>query len=217
MNGRFCRIEDALEALSIGLLTIVVDSEDRENEGDFVVAAEKVTPETIHFLISHGRGQVCMPVLKSTADRLEFSPMVAGRGPDTPNFTVPVDHADCRTGISPFERCATIHAILEESSKPENFVRPGHLFPLVAREGGVLERPGHTEATIDLVRMAGLRPAGVLCEICSSDGLHMATRDELLALAAEYRLPIITIDGLIEYRRKHEPSTRQDKLATTCN
>lgn len=217
MNAGFSRIEDALEALSIGLLTIVVDSEDRENEGDFVVAAEKVTPETIHFLISHGRGQVCMPIPKSTADRLEFSPMVAGRGADIPNFTIPVDHAECRTGISPFERCATIHAIADEASKAGDFIRPGHLFPLVAREGGVLERPGHTEATIDLMRLAGLRPAGVLCEICSNDGLHMATRDELLELAAEYRLPIITIDALIEYRRKQEASTRQEKLATTYN
>jgi 3,4-dihydroxy 2-butanone 4-phosphate synthase / GTP cyclohydrolase II len=206
MNSPLCRIEDALEALSVGLLVIVVDSEERENEGDFVVAAEKVTPQTIHFLISQGRGQVCMPVTRETSRRLQFEPMVAGQGPEMPNFTVPVDHATCKTGISPFERCATIHAVVDEESKPSDFVRPGHLFPLVARDGGVLVRPGHTEASVDLVRLAGLRPAAVLCEICSSDGLHMATRDELLEMANEYRLPIVTIDALVEYRRKEEAS-----------
>jgi 3,4-dihydroxy 2-butanone 4-phosphate synthase / GTP cyclohydrolase II len=198
------RIEDALEALSVGLLVIVVDSEDRENEGDFVVAAEKITPQIIHFLISQGRGQVCMPVTQATATRLNFQPMVTGQGKETPNFTVPVDHFTCKTGISPFERCATIHAIVDGDSRPEHFVRPGHLFPLVARDGGVLVRQGHTEASVDLVRMAGLHPAAVLCEICSSDGLHMATRDELMEMAVDYRLPIVTIDALVEYRQKEE-------------
>lgn len=203
MKPGFSRVEDALEALSVGLVTIVVDSEDRENEGDFVAAAEKVTPETIHFLISHGRGQVCMPITGATADRLQLPPMVPGLGSDQPNFTVPIDHIHCRTGISPYERWATIQAIGDEASRPEDFARPGHLFPLVARAGGVLERPGHTEASVDLVRLAGLRPYGVLCEICSNDGLHMATRDELLQLAGDYQLPIITIDALIDYRRRH--------------
>ena len=209
MNSPLCRVEDALEALSVGLLAIVVDSEDRENEGDFVVAAEKVTPQIIHFLISQGRGQVCMPVTPETARRLEFNPMVAGQGQEMPNFTVPVDHATCKTGISPFERCATIHAIVDEASQPTDFVRPGHLFPLVAREGGVLARTGHTEASVDLVRMAGLRPAAVLCEICSSDGLNMATRDELFAMAADYRLPIVSIDALVEYRQREEASRQR--------
>jgi 3,4-dihydroxy 2-butanone 4-phosphate synthase/GTP cyclohydrolase II len=204
MNAPLCRIEDALEALSVGLLVIVVDSEDRENEGDFVVAAEKMTPQIVHFLISQGRGQVCMPVTEETARRLELEPMVSGQGKEMPNFTVPVDHVTCKTGISPFERCATIHAIVDEESRPEHFVRPGHLFPLVARDGGVLVRQGHTEASVDLVRMAGLRPAAVLCEICSNDGLHMATRDELVEMAIDYRLPIVTIDALVEYRRKEE-------------
>jgi 3,4-dihydroxy 2-butanone 4-phosphate synthase / GTP cyclohydrolase II len=208
MKPDLCRIEDALEALSVGLLAIVVDSEDRENEGDFVVAAEKVTPQIIHFLISQGRGQVCMPVTQETAARLAFAPMVTGQDKEMPNFTVPVDHFTCKTGISPFERCATIHAIVDEASRASDFVRPGHLFPLVARDGGVLVRQGHTEASVDLVRLAGLRPAAVLCEICSSDGLHMATRDELLEMAADYRLPIVTIDALVEYRNKEE-SQRQ--------
>jgi 3,4-dihydroxy 2-butanone 4-phosphate synthase/GTP cyclohydrolase II len=135
--------------------------------------------------------------------------MVGGQGQEVPNFTVPVDHFTCKTGISPFERCATIHAMVDEESQPDHFVRPGHLFPLVARDGGVLVRQGHTEASLDLVRMAGLRPAAVLCEICSSDGLHMARRDELLEMAADYRLPIVTIDALVEYRQKEEAQLRQ--------
>ena len=200
----FAKIEDALEALANGLLTIVVDSEDRENEGDFVAAADKVTPQMIHFLVTQGRGQVCMPILQDTADRLRLEPMVAGQGKDQPNFTVPIDYGRCRTGISPAERCATIQAIMDPTSRPEDFIRPGHLFPLVAREGGVLVRQGHTEASVDLVRMAGLSPAAVLCEICSSDGLHMATRDELFDMAYHCGLPIITIDALIEYRQKEE-------------
>lgn len=216
MTKGFSRIEDALEALAVGLITIVVDSEDRENEGDFVAAAEKVTPEMIHFLISHGRGQVCMPVPEATAARLDFHPMVDRRDADMPNFTIPVDHVDCRTGISPFERCATIQAIADETTTAGDFVRPGHMFPLVARGGGVLERPGHTEASLDLVRLAGLRPAGVLCEICSSDGMHMATRDELLELAADCHLPIVTIDALIEYRRKYDRSSQRSGLAASC-
>jgi 3,4-dihydroxy 2-butanone 4-phosphate synthase/GTP cyclohydrolase II len=197
----FSRLDDALEALSLGLPVIVLDSEDRENEGDFVVAAEKITPQIIHFLITHGRGQVCMPVTAHTAERLGLAPMVAAKGADAPNFTVPVDHCRCKTGISPVDRCATIQAIVDEESRPQDFLRPGHMFPLVAREGGVLVRQGHTEASVDLVRMAGLYPAAVLCEICSSDGLHMATRDELLHLASDSSIPIVTIDALIEHRQ----------------
>jgi len=202
--SHFSHIEDALEALAVGLPVIVLDSEDRENEGDFVVAAEKVTPQLIHFLITHGRGQVCMPVTTDTARRLDLQPMVPARGNEVPNFTVPVDHGNCKTGISPFERCATIRAIVDEESRPEDFIRPGHMFPLVARDGGVLVRQGHTEASIELVRMAGLRPAAVLCEICSNDGLHMARQEELLHLAADCHIPIVTIDALIDIRRREE-------------
>jgi 3,4-dihydroxy 2-butanone 4-phosphate synthase/GTP cyclohydrolase II len=179
-----------------------LDSEERENEGDFVVAAEKTTPQLIHFLVTYGRGQVCMPVTSDLARRLDLKPMVTKVGPDVPNFMVPIDHGNCKTGISPLERCATILAMVDEESRAEDFVAPGHMFPLVARDGGVLARPGHTEASIDLVRMAGLKPAAVLCEICSSDGLHMAHRDELLALSADCHIPIVTIDALIELRRK---------------
>jgi 3,4-dihydroxy 2-butanone 4-phosphate synthase/GTP cyclohydrolase II len=212
---RFSRIEDALEALAVGLPTIVLDSEDRENEGDFVVAAEKVTPQVIHFLVTQGRGQVCMPVTAATAQRLQFQPMVSGQGPEMPNFTIPVDHRACKTGISPSERCATIRAIVDDESGPDDFVRPGHMFPLVAREGGVLVRQGHTEASIDLVRMASLRPFAVLCEICGADGLHMARRDELLHLATDCRIPIITIDALIEERRR-EARAQPAVLAATA-
>jgi 3,4-dihydroxy 2-butanone 4-phosphate synthase/GTP cyclohydrolase II len=214
MKRGFCRVEDALEALSAGLLTIVVDSEDRENEGDFVAAAEKITPRMVNFLLHHGRGQVCMPITRATADRLRLEPMVAGQGPDVPNFTVPVDHVDCKTGISPYERAATIQALVDEESRSEDFLRPGHLFPLIARAGGVLERQGHTEASVDLVRLAALRPSAVLCEICSGDGLHMATRDELLEMAAENQLPIITIDALIEYRQSQAGRLECDAVAS---
>ncbi len=202
MSHRLARVEDALDALAIGLMAIVLDSEERENEGDFVVAAEKITPQIIHFLISQGRGQVCMPMTEEIAKRLRFEPMVTGQGKEMPNFTIPVDHVSCKTGISPYERSTTIQAIVDEQSRPEDFVRPGHLFPLVARDGGVVVRQGHTEASVDLVRMAGLRPAAVLCEICSSDGVNMATRDELYELATEFRLPIVTIDALVDYRHK---------------
>src|SRR5262245_11006726 len=212
----FSRIEDALEALVIGLPVIVLDSEDRENEGDFVVAAEKITPQIVHFLITHGRGQVCMPITTDTARRLNLQPMVPARGKEMPNFTVPIDHGNCKTGISPFERCATIRAIVDEESRPEDFVRPGHMFPLVARDGGVLVRQGHTEASIDLVRMAGLSPAAVLCEICSNDGLHMARQEELLHLADDCHIPIVTIDNLIDLRQKAE-SQRCDPIVVSAS
>jgi 3,4-dihydroxy 2-butanone 4-phosphate synthase / GTP cyclohydrolase II len=207
--SNFSRIEEGLEALALGLPVIVLDSEDRENEGDFVVAAEKITPQLVHFLVTHGRGQVCMPVTSDTARRLNLQPMVSARGNEMPNFTVPIDHRTCHTGISPLERCATIQAIVDEESRPDDFSRPGHMFPLVARDGGVLARQGHTEASIDLVRMAGLRPSAVLCEICSSDGLHMARRDELVHLARDSGIPIVTIDELIELRQKE---SRQQAL-----
>ena len=212
----FCKIEDALEALAAGLVVIVVDSEDRENEGDFVAAAERVTPEMVHFLISHGRGQVCMPVTKQTAERLQFLPMATSPGLQMPNFTVPVDHITCKTGISPVERCATIQAIVNEESVPEEFCRPGHMFPLVAREGGVLVRQGHTEASVDLVKLAGLKPAAVLCEICSSDGRHMATRDELFGISQDCGIPITTIDALIEYRQRQQSHEQRRSLAGVC-
>jgi 3,4-dihydroxy 2-butanone 4-phosphate synthase/GTP cyclohydrolase II len=215
MRTRFSRIEDAVDAVASGLVVIVVDSEDRENEGDFVASAELATPEMIHFLISHGRGQVCMPVTAQTAKRLQFQPMLVGGGKEMPNFTLPIDHNSCKTGISPLERCATIQAIMNEESQPEDFDRPGHMFPLIAREGGVLVRQGHTEASIDLVRLAGLRPGAVLCEICSSDGRNMATRDELFDIAQDCHIPIVTIDDLVEYRRQEEARSADRATSTS--
>src|SRR6185436_34694 len=154
-----------------GRVVIVVDAEDRENEGDFVCAAEKATPETVNFMITHGRGQVCAPLLPEVCERLKLGPMVeTNTAPLGTAFTIPVDHRTAKTGITAQERATTIQSILDPHSKPSDFVRPGHLFPLVAKEGGVLRRAGHTEAAVDLARLAALAPAGVLCEILDEEG-----------------------------------------------
>ncbi len=204
MSARFSSIEAALAALARGETIIVLDSEDRENEGDFICAAEKVTPEVINFLITHGRGLVCMPILREDCDRLKLHPMIdhntASLGT---NYTISVDHRLSRTGITAAERAQTVQAIIDPATRPSDLVRPGHLFPLLAKEGGVLRRAGHTEATIDLMRMAGLYPAGVLCEILNAEG-DRANRDELLAIAAQHQLEIITIEELIRHRRRSE-------------
>jgi 3,4-dihydroxy 2-butanone 4-phosphate synthase/GTP cyclohydrolase II len=202
-SKRYSTVEAAVEAIGRGEIVIVVDAEDRENEGDFVCAAEKVTPAIVNFML-RGRGQLCTPILPETADRLELWPMVDhNTAPLKTSFTVPVDHKSCRTGITAQEKATTIRAIIDPASRPEDFVRPGHLFPIVAKEGGVLRRAGHTEATIDLARMAGLIPAGVLSEILNEDG-DRATRSQLFDLAARHQLKIITIEDLIRYRRRRE-------------
>ncbi|MBW3542630.1 MAG: 3,4-dihydroxy-2-butanone-4-phosphate synthase [Planctomycetes bacterium] len=200
--AQFSRIEDAVEAIAAGRMVIVLDSEERENEGDLVAAADALTPHMVHFMITQARGQLCVPVTPETARRLALRTMVGGDDPSLPKFTIPVDHRRCSTGISPLERAWTIRAMVDEETTPDDFIRPGHVFPLIARAGGVLERPGHTESAVELARMAGRAPAGVLCEICSSDGLNMATRDELLTMSALFGIPIITIDELIENRRR---------------
>ncbi len=170
-------------------MIIVVDAEDRENEGDFVCAAEKVTPEMVNFMITVGRGQLCMPILPDTAQRLNLPPMVdANTTPLGTSYTVPVDHRSARTGITAQERAFTIQEIMNPQSKPSDFVRPGHLFPLIAKEGGVLRRAGHTEASLDLARLAGLQPAGVLCEILDETG-NRANRAQLIALAEKHQCP----------------------------
>jgi 3,4-dihydroxy 2-butanone 4-phosphate synthase/GTP cyclohydrolase II len=150
-----------------------------------------------------------MPVLPDLAQRLQLTPMVQER-PDqsAPRFAVPIDHVTCKSGISPWERAYTMQCMLNPGSRPEDFMRPGHVFPLIARPEGVLRRTGHTEAAVDLARLAGLTPAGVLCEVCSRDGYHMADRTELAELAAEFRLPMITIDDLVEFRRREERPLR---------
>ena len=204
MNSPFSSIEQAIHAMAQGKILIVVDSEEREDEGDFMVAAELVTPQIIHFMISQGRGQLCMPVAAEIAERLALKRMVSGSGlGDQPRFAVPIDHRTCKSGISPLERSCTIRAAIDPHSKPDDFVRPGHVFPLIAEANGVLSRQGHTEAAVDLARYAGLTPAGILCEICSQDGLHTAGRGELISLSRSFDLHLIAIDDLIEFRQKH--------------
>jgi 3,4-dihydroxy 2-butanone 4-phosphate synthase / GTP cyclohydrolase II len=204
MTSHFSTIDSAVEAIRRGKVVIVVDAEDRENEGDFVAAAEKVGPEIVNFMITHGRGQLCMPLLPEVCERLKIPLMVeSNTAPLGTSFTVPVDHRTAKTGITAQERAKTIRSILDPTSKPTDFVRPGHLFPLVAKEGGVLRRAGHTEAAVDLARMAGLAPAGVLCEILDEVG-NRANRKLLFELARQHDLEIISIEELIRYRRVRE-------------
>jgi 3,4-dihydroxy 2-butanone 4-phosphate synthase / GTP cyclohydrolase II len=204
VSEKLSTIDAAVEAISRGEVVIVMDDENRENEGDFICAAEKVTPEIVNFMITHGRGQVCVPVLPEVCQRLDLPPMVdENTAPLGTSFTVPVDHRTCRTGITAQEKAATIRAIVDSTSKQSDFVRPGHMFPLSAKEGGVLRRAGHTEAAVDLARLAGLKPAGVLCEILDPSG-DRATRARLCELARQFQIEIITIEDLIRYRRRME-------------
>ena len=199
------KIEDAIEAIARGEMVIVVDSVDRENEGDLIVAAEKMTPETMAFMIRHTSGVICMPVEGSRLDELRIPLMVAENTESQRTaFTVSVDAKHgTTTGISAGDRCATVHAILDEATQPEDLARPGHIFPLRYREGGVLTRAGHTEASVDLAHMARLRPAGVLAEVVNDDG-SMARLPELERFAAEHGLQIISIADLVRYRRHRE-------------
>ena len=182
---------------------IVLDDEDRENEGDFVCAAQNITAETVNFMLQ-GHGQLCAPILPSACARLDLHPLVENNtSPLSTAFMTPVDHDGCKTGITAGERAETIRRLASEESKPEDFVRPGHVYPLVAMEGGVLRRAGHTEAAVDLARMAGLTPAGVLCEILNDQG-ERATRDELMQLAQKHSLEMITVEQIISHRRINE-------------
>jgi len=200
----FSTVDAAIEAVARGEIVIVVDAEDRENEGDFICAAEKATPQAVNFMITHGRGMLCVPVLPELARRLELYPLVSeNTAPLKTSFTTPVDYRGARTGITAAERSETIRKLIEPTSSPPDFVRPGHVHPLVAKEGGVLRRAGHTEASVDLARMAGLRPAGVLCEILNDEG-DRANRRELHELARKHHLQIISIEQLIAYRRQRE-------------
>ena len=204
MPVHFSTIDDAVAAIARGEVVIVVDAEDRENEGDFVCAADAATTAIVNFMISRGRGQVCLSILPAVARRLELPMMCETNStPLGTAFTVPVDHVSSRTGITAAERATTIAAILDPTTGPTDFVRPGHLFPLLAKEGGVLRRAGHTEAAVDLARMAGRPSAGVLCEILDAEG-NRADRETLFALAAEHDLEIISIEELIRHRRSRE-------------
>lgn len=202
----FTRIEDALEEIRQGRMIIVVDDEDRENEGDLVIAAECITPEKVNFMETHARGLICAPITKERAEELELPMMVTHNTSihSTP-FTVSIDlltHG-CTTGISAYDRAQTILALTRSETKPEDFGRPGHIFPLRAMSKGVIRRAGHTEATIDLARLAGLYPAGALAEIKKEDG-EMARLPELMKMAEEFNLKIISVADLIKYRLKTE-------------
>jgi len=201
----FDSIEDAISAIAAGAIVIVVDDEDRENEGDFIMAAEKVTPEAVNFMVTHGRGLVCTPLLEDRLNMLDIRPMVQDNTALLSTaFTVSVDAVEgATTGISAHDRARTIEVLLDPASRPTDLARPGHVFPLRAEKGGVLTRAGHTEATIDLARMAGLTPAGVLCEIMSEDG-SMARVPELRQIADRHGLKLITIKDMIAYRRQVE-------------
>lgn len=200
------KIEDALTDIKVGKLVIVVDDEDRENEGDFICAAEHATPEVINFMSKNGRGLICAPITEERCEELNLQPMVNNNTSlHETAFTVSVDLLGngCTTGISASDRSKTILALVNNETKPEDLGRPGHIFPLRAKKGGVLRRAGHTEATIDIARLAGFKPAGVLVEIMNEDGT-MARLPQLLEIAQKQQLKIISIKDLIEYRLKTE-------------
>lgn len=206
---RFNTIEEAIEDIKNGKMVVVVDDEDRENEGDLVMAAEKVTPEAINFMATYGRGLICMPIIGERLDQLDIQPMVQHNTDSHETaFTVSVDAKETTTGISAHERALTVKRIIDPSTRPEDLRRPGHIFPLRAREGGVLRRAGHTEAAVDLSRLAGLYPAGVICEIMNPDG-SMARVPELVRFVKEHNLKLITVADLIHYRRKYERLVHQ--------
>ncbi|MCO8124456.1 GTP cyclohydrolase II [Stieleria sp. TO1_6] len=209
-------IPEAVEAVRRGEVVIVVDAEDRENEGDFICAAEKATPETINFMLG-GRGQLCVSILPEVGKRLELTPVVPdNNAPLRTAFVTPIDIASARTGITAAERSTTIQRIAAPDCSVDEFVRPGHVYPLIAKKGGVLRRAGHTEAAVDLARMAGLQPAGVLCEILNDSG-DRASREQLIELAQSNSLKIISIEQLIAHRRVSEKlvsRAAQSKLPT---
>ncbi len=205
----FAKIEDAIEDIWQGKMLVVVDDEDRENEGDLIVAADKTTPETINFMATYAKGLICTPMEGERLDALDIAPMVANNTDNHETaFTVSVDAVTTDTGISAFERCQTVRLLIDPSAKPSSFRRPGHVFPLRAVPGGVLRRAGHTEATVDLARLAGLYPAGLCCEIMADDG-HMMRTPQLLEFAKVHDLKMITVRELIAYRKRTETFIRQ--------
>ena len=205
-------IPEAIEAIKAGKTIIVVDDEDRENEGDFLTAARNATPEAINFMVKYGRGLVCAPITKLRAEELELEPMVSHNTTShETNFTVSVDllgHG-CTTGISATDRSKTVMALIDPATTPQDLGRPGHIFPLIAQNGGVLRRAGHTEATIDLAVMAGFEPAGVICEIMKEDG-DMARLPDLLVMAKEFDMKIVSIKDLIAYRLNTESLIKKE-------
>ncbi|HIY72759.1 MAG TPA: bifunctional 3,4-dihydroxy-2-butanone-4-phosphate synthase/GTP cyclohydrolase II [Candidatus Intestinimonas merdavium] len=211
--AQFHTIEEALEDLRQGKLILVTDDPDRENEGDLICAAQFATTENVNFMATHGKGLICMPMSEEYVRRLRFPQMVQYNTDNHETaFTVSIDHVSTTTGISAAERSVTALKCVEEDAKPEDFRRPGHMFPLLAKKNGVLERNGHTEATVDLCRLAGLKPCGLCCEVMQEDGTMMRT-PELMALSERYGLTFITIKDLQNYRKCHDQLV--DEVAVT--
>lgn len=212
MDERFSfhTIDEALSDLKDGKVIIVVDDEDRENEGDFIALADKATPEVINFMITEGRGLVCLPMTQARAQELDLKPMVT-QNTDFHGtaFTVSIDHKDTTTGISAYERSVTAKSILDSSASAADFRRPGHMFPLIAKDGGVLRRAGHTEAAVDLARLSGSYPAGVICEVIKEDGT-MARLPDLVEIAKKHDLKLISIKDLIHYRNEKEKLVQRE-------
>lgn len=201
---KFDTVEQALEELKRGKIILVTDDEDRENEGDFICAAEFATTENLNFMATYGKGLICMPMSKEICEKLKLPQMVTDNTDNHETaFTVSIDYAGTTTGISAEERGMTARHCISEDAKPEDFRRPGHMFPLLAKKNGVLERDGHTEATVDLMRLAGLKECGLCCEIMREDGTMMRTT-ELMELAEKWNICFITIAAIQEYRKKHE-------------
>ncbi|WP_298786057.1 bifunctional 3,4-dihydroxy-2-butanone-4-phosphate synthase/GTP cyclohydrolase II [uncultured Marinococcus sp.] len=206
----FDPIEEALDELRNGQVVIVCDDEDRENEGDFVALSENIDAQTINFMITYGRGLVCTPITEEQAERLQLQPMAdQNTDPHGTAFTVSVDHVSSKTGISASERALTIQHLANQTAEPGDFQRPGHVFPLIAKEGGVLQRAGHTEAAIDLARLSGKTSSGTICEITREDG-EMARVPELREIADRFGLKMVTIKDLISYRRHREKLVKRE-------
>ena len=205
----FQTIEEGLEALKKGGLVLVTDDPDRENEGDLICAAQYATTENVNFMATYGKGLICMPMTKEYVKKLQIPQMVSQNTDNHETaFTVSIDHVSTTTGISAAERSVTAMKCVEEGTKPEDFRRPGHMFPLLAKKNGVLERNGHTEATVDLLRLAGLKTCGLCCEIMREDGTMMRT-SELAQMAEKWRIPFLTIKDLQDYRKRHETLVEQ--------
>ena len=197
-------IEEIVSDLKAGKIVVMLDSEDRENEGDVICAAEFATTENVNFMAKYARGLICMPMDEMYVDKLNLPQMcITNTDNHCTAFTVSVDHVDTTTGISAYERGITARKFVEDNAKPEDFRRPGHMFPLKAVKGGVIERAGHTETTVDLCKLAGLKPCGLCCEIMKDDGT-MARKEDLLAFAKEHDLKISTVEKLVQYRKEHE-------------
>lgn len=204
MEIKFDSIEQALKDFKNGKMVLVVDDENRENEGDLIAPAQFVTPKIMNFMATYAKGLICMPMAGSLIDKMALPQMVTNNTDNHETaFTVTVDHVDTTTGISAYERALTVKKMTEDNIKPSDLRRPGHIFPLRAVEGGVFKRTGHTEATVDLAKLAGLKPAGLCCEIMSADG-HMARTPELYKFAKEHGLSFITVADIIKYRKKNE-------------